>query len=117
MLANTQRELAGKIGKAPDTEKKKHLVNVKIEEFFGDKGTSEYSYRQWKKSVEVTRRLHGLEDRDLAMIIYTQLKGMAKKRVEVLEISDLEREDILHVVWEILDRNYEQLHHERVDDA
>ena len=90
---------------------------MKIAEFCGDKGTSAYSYRQWKKSVEVTRRLHGLEDRDLAMIIYTQLKGMAKKRVEVLEISDLEREDILQVVWEILDRNYEQLHHDRVDDA
>ena len=99
--------MAGKAGKTPDsTDKKKYLVNVKIEDFFGDKGTSAYSYRQWKKSVEVTRRLHSLEDLDLAIIIYTQLKGMAKKRVEVLEISDLGRDDILQVLWEILDRNY-----------
>ena len=46
MLAKTQRELVGKIGKTPDTDKKKnYLANVKIEEFFGDKGTSAYSYR------------------------------------------------------------------------
>ena len=35
MLAKTQRELAGKVGKTPDsTDKKKYLANVKIEDFF-----------------------------------------------------------------------------------
>ena len=34
-----------------------------------------------------------------------------------MELQDLERDDILQVIWQILDRNYEQLIHERVDDA
>ena len=118
MLAKTQRDLVRKAtGGDHGDGRSKNLASVKIEEFFGEKGTSAYSYRQWKKSVEVTRRSHELNDQKLAMIMYTQLKGMAKKRVEILELTDLERPDVLQIIWEILDRSYEQLQHERVDDA
>ena len=99
MLAKTQRDLAQRAGNNQgDFAKHRNLSSVKIEEFYGDKGTSAYSYRQWKKSVEVTRRLHNLDDKDLANIIYTQLKGSAKKRVDILELTDLERPDILQVI-------------------
>merc|ERR1712194_669017 len=96
---------------------KRNLASVRIEDFYGDKSTSVSQYRNWKKSVEVARRLHSMTDQELALVLYKQLKGQAKKRVEVLELSDLKRPDILQLVWDILDRNYEQLQHERVDDA
>ena len=94
MMAKTQRDLAApKTGSGgPKEEHKNNLASIKIEEFCGEKGTSAYAYRQWKKSVEVTKRLHSLSDQDLAMIMYTQLKGTAKKRVEILELQDLERD-------------------------
>ena len=104
MMAETQRDLARKTsggGHNSESEKKNNFGNVKIEGFYGDKGTSAYSYRHWKKSVEVTKKLHSLSDQDLAMIMYTQLKGMAKKRVEILELQDLERYDMLQAIWEI----------------
>ena len=106
-----------KTGGASKEEHTRNLAGIKIEEFGGEKGTIPHAYRQWKKSVEVTKRLHLLGDQDLAMIMYTQLAGLAKKRVEILEIQDLERDDILQVLWQILDRNYEQMTHERADDA
>ena len=117
MLAKNQRELVRKTSGHNDFEKKRSLASVKIEDFYGDKGTSAYAYRQWKKSVQVTKRLNQLSGQEMAMIIYTQLKGTAKRKVEILELTDLERSDIWQVIWEILDRNYEQLHHERADDA
>ena len=117
MLAQTQRDLGARTGGAPKEEHKRNLAGIKIEDFGGENGTSAYAYRQWKKSVEVTKKLHALGDHELAMIMYTQLKGMAKKRVEILEMQDLERDDILQVMWQILDRNYEQMIHERADDA
>ena len=103
MMAKTQRDLAAQRagGGGPREEHKKNLASIKIEEFCGDKGTSAYAYRQWKKSVEVTKRLHSLSDQDLAMIMYAQLKGTAKKRVEILELQDWERDDILQVIWQI----------------
>jgi len=119
MMAKTQRDLVSqKEHRQGDTgHHKKNLASVKIEEFSGEKGTSAYQYRSWKKSVEVTRRLHSLTDHELALLLFTQLKGQAKKRVDVMELTDLERPDILDVMWDILDRHYEQMHHERVDDA
>ena len=99
MMAKTQRDLVTqRTGGAPKEEHKRNLANIKIEEICGEKGTSAYAYRQWKKSVEVTKRLHALGDHELAMIMYTQLKGMAKKRVEILELQDLERDDILQAM-------------------
>ena len=53
----------------------------------------------------------------MASVLHTQLKGKAKQALEILEISDLEQDDDLDMVWRILDRSHEKMEHERANDA
>ena len=114
ILAETQLELATKSG---DRKSRTALASLKLEEFRGGRETTTHKYRAWKKQTVITQELYGLTDAELALTIYSQVRGRAKQLLEVLEVSDLKRPDGLATVWKILDRAHEQMEHERADDA
>jgi len=116
MMAETQRSLQERIVQVPQN-RQRMISNVKLEEFHGGRTVSSYQYRQWKKSVEVARKLYDLSDSELALVIYTQVKGKAKQLLEVLELSEMVAPEGLSLIWNILDRAHEKMAHERADDA
>ncbi len=68
------------------------------------RGTTTHQYRSWRKQVLITQRWHGLSDPELALVMYTQVKGRAKQLLEILEVKDLEQPGGLAMIWSILDR-------------
>ena len=114
-IAETQRDMAARL--TGGGEPKRNLANIRLDEFSGGADVSARAYRMWKKSVFAKARLHKLTDSELALVIYTEVKGKAKELLEILEISDLERPDGLDMVWQILDQAHEKMEHERADDA
>ena len=115
ILAETQLELATKGGSGG--KPRGVLASLKLEEFRGGRETTTRQYRAWKKQTVITQKLYGLTDAELALIIYTQVRGRAKQLLEILEVTDLEKPDGLEMVWKILDRAHERMEHERADDA
>ena len=96
ILAETQLELATKAGeRRPRTA----VSTVKLEEFRGGRETTTHQYRAWRKQAVITQELYGLTDAELALIIYSQVRGRARQLLEVLEVSDLKRPDGLATVW------------------
>ena len=117
MLAETQRELVSRAGPTGPMKPKTALASLKLEEFRGGRETTTHQYRSWRKQVLIVQRLYGLSDPEMALLIYTQVKGRAKQLLEVLEVTDLEKPEGLAMVWAILDRAHERMEHERADDA
>ena len=66
------------------------LATLKLEEFRGGREVTKHQYRAWKKQAQITQRLHGRTDTEMAFIIYNQAKARVKKVLEVLEVDDLE---------------------------
>ena len=114
IMAQTQHELASNKG---SVKPRTALATLKLEEFRGGRETTTRQYREWRKQVLITQRLHGLTDTETAFIIYNQVKGRAKQLLEVLEVTDLENPGGLEMIWKILDRAHERMEHERADDA
>ncbi len=112
-MAETQRELVNRGAAKPTTA----LATLRLDEFRGGRETTTHQYRCWRKQVQITQRLHGLSDPEMALIIYTQAKGRAKQLLEVLEVTDLEKPGGLAMVWSILDRTRERMEREKADDA
>ena len=114
MMAETHREIESRSA----TTKPKHgLATLRLDEFRGGRETTTHQYRSWRKQVLITQRLHGLSDPELALVMYTQVKGRAKQLLEILEVKDLEQPGGLAMIWSILDRAHERMEHERADDA
>ena len=61
--------------------------------------------------------MYELSDTELALVIYSQVKGKAKQLLEVLTIDDLVAPDGSEMIWLLLDKSHEKLEHEREDDA
>ena len=77
MMAETHRELANRGGA---TKPKHGLATLRLDEFRGGRETTTHQYRSWRKQVLITQRLHGLSDPELALVMYTQVKGRARSR-------------------------------------
>ena len=86
-----------------------------LDEFSG--GQSVSAHRTWKKSVKIQKEVNGLPDTELALLIYSQVKGKAKSALEILEVDELQSPEGLAMVWSILDRAHERMEHERLDEA
>ena len=95
----------------------KPRATYSLDECRSGRETTTHQYHNWRKQMQITQRLHGLSDYEIALTIYTQEKRRAKQVLEVLEVSDLEKPGGLHMVWAILDRAHERMEHERADDA
>ncbi len=81
MLAETQYESATRFSTRP----KAILPNLKFDELRGGRETTTHQYRSWKRQVQITQHLHGLSDPEMALIIYTQVKGRGQQLFEVLK--------------------------------
>ena len=115
ILAQTQRDLVA--GRKGEGNRRRLFANIKIDEFHRGRTVSSYAYRNWKKSVEVQQQLHQLSDQELALVIYSQVKGKTKQLLEVLTISVLLQDDAVEMVWSLPDKSHEKSEHEREDDA
>ena len=113
-LADTQRQLAG--GKVQGGGRR-NLAKISIEDFYGGGTVTTHHYRMFNKHVSAVQKLHGLMDSELALVLYTQVKGKAKQSLEILDLEDLEKDDGLAMVWKIMDQSHEKMEHERADDA
>ena len=89
MMAETHREI---LSRSAATKPKHGLATLRLDEFRGGRETTTHQYRSWRKQVLITQRLHGLSDPELALVMYTQVKGRAKQLLEILEVKDLEQD-------------------------
>ena len=85
-MAETQRMMLeqqqGGFGKA------RILANAKMPPFEGGEATPVRQNREWRKNVDIVRRLNHLNAEELAMLIYTQVTKRAKQPIEVLDDID-----------------------------
>ena len=65
------------------------LVSVKLPEFDGNPSTTVQKYRSWRKSVLTIRELNQLNDKELALMVFSQVPGSAKMLLETLEVTDV----------------------------
>ena len=114
ILAETQQQLLK--SQLNGNGKARILASVKIPPFEGAQGTTVRQYREWRKELAIVQELNGLTDREVAMLLFSQLKGRSKHLIEVLGKDDFEREDVLELVWGIYDDAFEKMAHQRLDD-
>ena len=81
ILAETQRMMAQ--NQQGSIQKARILANVRILDFDGSETTTVRQYREWRKNVGIIKRLNILNDKELAMLLYSQVKGRAKQLIEV----------------------------------
>ena len=53
------------------------LANVHIPDFDGSEMNTVRQHREWRKSVDIMKLLNNLNDTELAMLVYSQVKGRA----------------------------------------
>ena len=78
------------------------LGSVKIEEFYGDRSR----YVKWKRAIEAQQHLYGLEEGELAMLVYLSTKREARDVVEQYPISSYTGSGGLQLLWKALDEGF-----------
>lgn len=76
---------------------------------------AEYEY--FKKTIEIVKLAHGVEDTKMAPRVWLALHGEAKDAVEDIEVSSLIAEGKLAKIWERLDPIYSKMHIEKADEV
>ena len=104
-------------GESFNAPKARILAVVKIPPFSGETTTSARQYKEWRKAIQLTKQLNGLEDKDLALLLFSQLTGRAKELIEILDLDDFEEDKVLDMIWEILDSAFETMEHQRLHDV
>ena len=116
MLVKTQHKTSSGHTTDPGAVRSRTITNAHLDEFSGGSGVTSYQYRQWKNQVEVSQ-LNQLTGTELALVIYTQVKGEAKRSLEALELDDLKSPGALGTIWSLLDAAHAKMAHERADGA
>ena len=125
-LADSQKILTQMLERNPNIRqngenfngpKARILAVVKIPPFDGATTTTARQYKEWRKSVALTKQLNGLEDRDIALLLFGQLTGRAKELIEILELEDFEDGKVLDMIWQIFDSAFEKMEHQRLHDV
>ena len=116
VMAEMQRELLRMQRDGGGPRKSRFaLSQIKIPDFDGHERTSTRQYREWKKSLEIIQVLNQLTDQELALLIFSQVKGRAKNLIEIMEPEDLRKSDALNMIYNIFDDSFEKMDHERLD--
>ena len=68
-------------------------------------------------AVQTVRELNNLDDRERALIVFSQVTGRTKAMLDVLEITDGTAPAGLDRIWNLLDDVFEKLAHERLGDV
>ena len=93
------------------------LSQVKLPEFNGSVSTTTRQYREWRKAVSIIKQLNSFTDKELTLIVFSQVTGRAKELIEILEPEDLDRDDALEIIRNIYDDAFEKMDHERLDEV
>ena len=117
ILAETQQQMLRHTTTQSSAPKARILASVKIPYFDGAQSTTVRHYREWRKEVAVIKELNGLTDREVAMLLFSQLKGRAKELIEIIEFADFEKGNVLDLIWKIYDDAFEKMAHQRLDDT
>ena len=65
------------------------ISNTRLAEFHGGRSVTSYEYNQWKMYVAVAKEVYQLSNTEIALLIYTQVRGEANHLLQILEIEDL----------------------------
>ena len=55
-------------------------------------------YREWRKDLSFVQKLNGLTDTEVAMLLLSHLEGRATDLIEILEVQDFEKTDVLALI-------------------
>ena len=99
MIAGTQLQLLRATNGNGGGGKARILASVRIPNSEGAQNTSARVYREWRKELSLIQRLNGLTDTEVAMLLFSQLKGRAKDLIELLEVDDFDKKDVLALIW------------------
>ena len=123
-LADTHKQLAQALankatpnGDGFNGVKARVLAGIKIPPFEGTQNTTTRQYKEWRKSIAVIKQLNGLEDKDVAMLLFSQLTGRAKELIEILELEDFQEGRIMEMIWQIFDNAFEKMEHQRLHEV
>lgn len=100
MLAETQQQIALQQKRSvPPQDRGRVLEAIKLQDFDGHPNTLVRVYREWRKSVTAVQIFHNLTVRELALVLFSTLKGRTKMRIELLTLEDVEGENGLSLIW------------------
>ena len=103
--------VAGAAGEADQTR----ISGLKLEIFSGSRDP--HVYRDWRRSLEATRILTGLQPARLAVLAWMSLRGEAKRLTRQLDIEVLSHTDgtSLEKLLHVLDKRFLRQAHEQYD--
>ena len=114
LLEKTQQQEASSNINGNKKPAMKNITSVRLPDFRGGKAVTTKDYRLWRKMAMAHMQLHRLEPSEMALLLYLSVGGEARETLEILEVSDLMKEDGLSLVWKLLDQAHEQLDFERL---
>ena len=117
LIAQKQLQLVKATNGSGGGGKARILASVRIPNFEGAQNTSAKLYREWRKDLSLIQKLNSLTDTEVAMLLLSQLKGRAKDLIELLEVEDFEKTDVLALIWKVYDEAFERIAHERLNDV
>ena len=96
LIAETQRDMQKQRKPIGDdlNHRNRTLASVKLPEFSGGHTVSVAAYREFRKEIEIKRKLYDLSSPELTMLLYTQVAGKAKKALRLLKMNDLGKETL-----------------------
>ena len=115
-LADSQKQLAQAFankatpqnGEGFNGVKAQFLAGIKIPPFDGALNTTTTrQYKEWRKSIALIKQLSSLGDKDVVMLMFSQLTGRAKELIEIVELEDFQEGRIMEMVWQIFDNAFE----------
>ena len=93
------------------------LTQIVVDKWSADRSKTAKQYRSWKKHILGVAQQYGLKQEETAFVIQLNCVGQAKILLDIFEVEDFQKPDILQQVWHFLDAQHEELEHVRTDDA
>eukprot|EP00913_Durusdinium_trenchii_P008570 g8049.t1 len=81
---------------------KSSLGSVRIEEYYGERSR----YIKWKRTIQAQQCLYGLENQELAMLVYLSTRKEARDVVEQHPVTSYTGPGGLALLWKVLDEAF-----------
>lgn len=89
-----------------------NLGQVKLETFSGDRS----QYRNWMKTIQAQKQLYGIQDNELAVLMFLSTTGEAREVLNQLEVTDMQQEGGLQRILRLLEEAYGSKADERFEE-
>ena len=106
------RDLLQQRGNRQEGRMRANLGQVKLETFSGYRS----QYRNWMKTIQAQKQLYGIQDNELAVLMFLSTTGEAREVLNQLEVTDMQQEGGLQRILRLLEEAYGSKADERFEE-